>query len=106
MPVQKQIKRGETAEIRCQLVREGRYERAKYYLSYFQSNGKGVLMDNTKRCFLPNDQYELSGETFRLYYTSQSEEQQTIDLTFYDNFGQRFELSFAFNNDNSKDDPQ
>lgn len=98
MPVQKRIKKGETAEIRCQINRTGRYDGAKYFLSYFQPDGTGSLMDDIQRVFSPNDFYELEKETFRLYYTSQSEDQQTIDLTFYDNFGQRFELSFTFNN--------
>lgn len=98
MPVQKRIKMGETAEIRCQINRTGRYDGAKYFLSYFQPDGTGSLIDDAKRIFIPNDLYELEKETFRLYYTSMSEDQQTIDLTFYDNFGQRFELSFSFNN--------
>ena len=38
--------------------------------------------------FLPNDLYPLEKETFRLYYTSASTDQQTIDIYIIDSFGQ------------------
>lgn len=91
-------------EIRCQLERSGRYENAKYYLRYFQPDGKGILRIDDGRVFLPNDSYDLTKETFRLYYTSQSEDQQVIDIYFFDNFGQKFTLSFNFNNTSDKED--
>jgi len=37
-----------------------------------------------------------------LYYTSESTDQQTIDVTVWDSFGQRFDLSFSFQNDSDK----
>ena len=40
MPVQKRIKMGETAEMRFQLNREGYYEETKYFIRYFQPDGK------------------------------------------------------------------
>ena len=43
MPVQTKIVRGETAEIRCTLRREGRYDEARYTIRYFQPDGKGTL---------------------------------------------------------------
>lgn len=43
MPVPKRIKMGETAEIRFQLQREGYYEETKYFIRYFQPDGKGIL---------------------------------------------------------------
>lgn len=43
MPVQKRISVGETAEIRCTLVREGRYDGARYTIRYFQPDGRGEL---------------------------------------------------------------
>jgi hypothetical protein len=52
---------------------------------------------------LPNDLYDLEKETFRLYYTSLSEEQQTIDLYFIDNHGKVFTLSFSFNNEREEE---
>lgn len=103
LPVPKKIKKGETIEIRCQLERSGRFDQAKYYLRYYQPDGKGSLsMDSTT--FLPNDSYDLTKETFRLYYTSASEEQQVIDVCFFDNLGNEFVLHFSFNPDNGKED--
>lgn len=104
LPVQKRIKKGETAEIRCTLERSGHWEQAEYFMRYFQPDGKGTLETEDGTVLRPNDLYELNAENFRLYYTSQSEDQQAIDLYFLDNFGSMFTLSFTFNNDNSKDD--
>ncbi len=99
LPVQKRIARGETAEIRLQIEREGRWDDARYFIRYFQPDGRGRLADENGTVFVPNDLYELRKDTFRLYYTSQSSEQHTIDLYFSDNRGKTFTLSFTFNND-------
>lgn len=99
MPVQKRIKMGETAEIRFQLNREGYYEEAKYFIRYFQPDGKGTLRTADETVFLPNDLYPLPDETFRLYYTSASTDQQQIDIYIEDSFGQVVHLTFAFNNE-------
>lgn len=104
LPVQKKIVRGETAEIRLQLIRDGRWADATYSMRYFQPDGKGTLADEQGVVFAPNDLYELEKETFRLYYTSQSEDQQTIDLYFIDNFGKMVTISFSFNNERAEDD--
>lgn len=104
MPVQKRIKMGETAEIRFQLNREGYYEEAKYFIRYFQPDGKGMLRMANGTVFLPNDLYPLPGETFRLYYTSASTDQQQIDVYIEDSFGQVIQLTFAFNNENEKEE--
>ena len=56
-------------------------------------------MDNGT-VFLSNDLYPLEKETFRLYYTSASTDQQTIDIYIIDSFGQMQQVSFSFNNDN------
>ena len=81
LPVPKKLKVGETAEIRCQLVRSGRYQPTTYQIRYFQPDGKGRLEMDDGTVFLPNDLYPLEKETFRLYYTSASTDQQTIDMT-------------------------
>jgi hypothetical protein len=104
LPVQKKIVQVETAEIRLRLVREGQWDDAKYQMRYFQPDGKGQLADERGMVFLPNDLYDLERETFRLYYTSLSDDQQTIDLYFLDNHGKLFELSFSFNNENAEED--
>ena len=93
LPVPKKLKVGETAEIRCQLMRGGYYQPTTYQIRYFQPDGKGKLeMDN--------------GTVFRLYYTSASTDQQTIDIYVIDSFGQMQQLSLSFNNDNSEEEPE
>ena len=41
--------------------------------------------------------------SFRLYYTSASTDQQTIDIYIIDSFGQTQQLTLSFNNDNSEE---
>ena len=101
MPVPKRIVKGETVEIRCELKREGRFSDARYTVRYFQPDGKGKLEMDNGTVFLPNDLYPLEKETFRLYYTSASTDQQTIDIYVIDNFGQVQQLTLSFNNDSS-----
>ena len=97
MPVQKHIAKGQTAEIRCTLKRQGRFEDARYTIRYFQPDGKGRLKMYNGKIFKPNDRYPLNKEEFRLYYTSASTDQQAIDVYVEDNFGQTAKLSFEFN---------
>ena len=104
MPVQKRISVGETAEIRCTLVREGRYDGARYTIRYFQPDGRGELRMDDGTVFLPNDRYLLENEKFRLYYTAQGDEAHNFIVVVEDNFGNSYELEFDFNNRNVKDD--
>ena len=97
MPVQKHIAKGQTAEIRCTLKRQGRFEDARYTIRYFQPDGRGRLKMDNGTVFKPNDRYPLHKEEFRLYYTSASTDRQTIDVYVEDNFGQTVKLSFEFN---------
>ena len=97
MPVQKDIIKGQTAEIRCTLKRGGDFADTRYTIRYFQSDGKGLLRNDNGTVFKPNDRYPLTKEEFRLYYTSASTDQQTIDVYVEDNFGQTAKLSFEFN---------
>lgn len=99
LPVPKRLKMGETVEIRCRIETSGEWEQARYFLRYFQPDGKGELRSQEGVTFQPNDQYELSEKVFRLYYTSRSEDQQTLDLYFLDGFDRCVTLSFTFNND-------
>ena len=103
MPVQKRIKQGETAEIRLQLHKSGNYKETEFYISFFQPDGKGSLRMDDGTVFAPNDFYPLKKETFRLYYISECTDQQAIDVTVYDSFGQRYDLSFSFQNDSDKE---
>ena len=97
MPVQKDLRRGETVEIRCSLKRAGRFAGARYSLRYFQSEGKGMLRLDKGAALKPNDRYPLVREEFRLYYTSQMLARQTIDVYIEDNFGVMKRLTFDFN---------
>ena len=99
MPVQKKIVQGESAEIRCQLIKEGDYQQAKFFIRYFQPDGVGELRMDDGTVFLPNDLYPLDKTTFRLYYTSHSSDQQVIDVYIEDNFGQVVQKTFSWQND-------
>lgn len=103
MPVQKKIVQGETAEIRCTLVREGNYDQARYYIRFFQPDGKGELRLEDGDAFVPNDLYPLEKQVFRLYYTSHCSDQQTIDIYVEDNYGQVVQKTFSWQNDSGDD---
>ena len=100
MPVPKSIALGETIEIRCKLIVAGNYNEARYSIRYFQPDGKGSLrLGRDGVAFLPNDRYPLPDKEFRLYYTSESTDQQVIDIYIENNFGQVEQYSFSFNNE-------
>ena len=103
LPLQKKIKVCETVEIRFQLLRTDKYEGAKYYFNFFQPEGRGYIQNEIRDILIPNDTYELSSETFSLYYTSYCLDKQTIDITIRDNFNQEHKLIFSF--ENNKNDP-
>ena len=90
MPVQKDIVKGQTAEIRCTLKRGGDFADTRYTIRYFQSDGKGTLRMDNGMVFKPNDRYPLNKDLFRLYYTSLSTDRQTIDVYVEDNHAKRF----------------
>ena len=51
MPVPKRLVQGETAEIRCEIVREGYFSDTRYTIRYFQPDGEGTLrMDDGMVC--------------------------------------------------------
>lgn len=104
MPVQKRIAVGETAEIRCTLVRAGEYADTRYTIRYFQPDGRGELRMDDSEAFIPNDRYPLDKTSFRLYYTSRSDDQQVIDVYIEDNMGQMVQKSFSFQNENTESD--
>ena len=106
MPVQKDIVKGQTAEIRCMLKWEGNFADTRYTTRYFQPDGKGTLRMDNGAVFKPNDRYPLTKDVFRLYYTSASTDRQTIDVYVEDNFGQTVKLSFNFNNEKNEDTPK
>ena len=103
MPVQKDIVKGQMAEIRCILKRGGEFADTRYTIRYFQPDGKGTLRMDNGTVFKPNDRYPLTKDVFRLYYTSASTDRQTIDVYVEDNLGQTVKLSFNFNNEKTEE---
>lgn len=104
MPVQKRIVQGEVAEIRCQIVKEGAYQETKFFIRYFQPDGKGELRLDNGTVLSPNDLYPLSKETFRMYYTSHCTDQQVIDVYIEDNHRQVVQKTFSWQNDKGEDE--
>lgn len=104
MPVQKKIVQGEVAEIRAQIVKEGNFQDTKFYIRYFQVDGKGQLKLDNGTILLPNDLYLLEKETFRMYYTSHSTDQQVVDVYIEDSHGQVVQKTFSFQNDRGEED--
>ena len=99
MPVQKKIVQGEVAEIRAQIVKEGSYQDTRFFIRYFQVDGKGELNLDNGTVLLPNDLYPLEKETFRMYYTSRCTDQQLIDVYIQDNHGQVVQKTFSWQAD-------
>lgn len=106
MPVQKRIVQGEVAEIRCQIVKEGSYQETKFFIRYFQPDGKGELRLDNGTELSPNDLYPLNKETFRMYYTSHCTDQQVIDVYIEDNHGQVVQKTFSWENDKGEDESE
>ena len=67
MPVQKDIIKGQTAEIRCTLKRGGEFADTRYTIRYFQSDGKGLLRNDNGTVFKPNDRYPLTKDNLRTF---------------------------------------
>ena len=84
MPVPKELAQGETAEIRCELVREGEFDGAVYTIRYFQYDGEGTLKLDNGLVLQP---------------TSECDESQSLTITVEDNFGNACEWELEFNND-------
>lgn len=99
MPVPNKVTKGETVEIRCEMIKEGEFAEALYTIRYFQFEGEGTLKMDNGITFLPNDRYLLENDKFRLYYTSECEEAQNLIVVIEDNFGNAVEMEFDFNDD-------
>ena len=99
MPIPNKVTKGETVEIRCELVAEGKTDNTIYTIRYFQFEGEGTLKMDNGIIFRPNDRYLLENDKFRLYYTSECEEAQNFIVVVEDSFGNCCELEFDFNDD-------
>ena len=94
MPVPLRVTQGETVEIRCSLLAEGRTSDTQYTIRWFLYDGKGTLKYNGRK-LLANDRYPLLTDDFRLYYTSASSDSHSFIVV---------KLDFKFNNDNDEEE--
>jgi hypothetical protein len=104
MPIKEKIVQNETIEIQCELLKEGNYEEAKYWIRYFQNEGKGGLKLDANTVLSPNERYLLSHDKFSLYYTSFCTEQQNFDVYIEDSFGQTVQKAFSFTNEKAPEE--
>ena len=104
MPVPLRVTQGETVEIRCSLLAEGRTSDTHYTIRWFLYDGTGSLRMENGTILQPNDRYLLENETFRLYYTSASTDAHKFIVVIEDSNGNSQTLTFNFNNENKKDE--
>lgn len=99
LPVPKNIGKTDTVEIRCELRSPYQYDENRYFIRYFQYEGKGSLRTSLQgEVLLVNDVYPLASKgVFRLYYTSASEANQSLSVWISDSFGNEQKLDFEFN---------
>lgn len=105
MPIPNKVTKGETVEIRCELVAEGKTDNTIYTIRYFQFEGEGTLKMDNGIVLQPNDLYLLEKEIFRMYYTSECDESQNFIVVVEDNYGQLYEMEFDLNNENVDEEP-
>ena len=99
LPVPKNIGKTDTVEIRCELRSPYLYDENRYFIRYFQYEGKGSLRTSPQgEALFANDVYPLASKgAFRLYYTSASEANQSLSVWISDSFGNEQKLDFEFN---------
>ena len=99
LPVPKSIGKTDTVEIRCELRSPYQYDENRYFIRYFQYEGKGSLRTSPQgEALFANDVYPLASKgAFRLYYTSASEANQSLSVWISDSFGNEQKLDFEFN---------
>ena len=105
MPIPNKVTKGETVEIRCELVAEGKTDNTIYTIRYFQFEGEGTLKMDNGIVLQPNDRYLLEKGIFRMYYTSECDESQNFIVVIEDNYGQSYEFEIDLNNENADEEP-
>jgi hypothetical protein len=75
-------------------MEEGKYKEARYFIRFFQTDGKGELRLDDGTLLTANDLFPLLKEEFRLYYTSRCTDQQNIDVYIEDRWGQVVQKHF------------
>ena len=66
------VTKGETIELRFEIIPEGNYANTLYTIRYFQYDGEGTLKLVDGPVLVNNDRVLLESKTFRLNYTAKS----------------------------------
>ena len=104
MPFTDKIVKGQTVELRFEIVPEGSYTNTLYTIRYFQYDGEGSLRLVDGPVLVNNDRVLLESKTFRLNYTAKSSGEHRYLIVVEDNFGSTpWERTFEFNNKDKED---
>ena len=104
MPFTDKIVKGQTVELRFEIVPEGNYTNTLYTIRYFQHDGEGSLRLVDGPVLVNNDRVLLESKTFRLNYTAKSSGEHRYLVVVEDNFGSTpWERTFEFNNNDKED---
>lgn len=104
MPFTDKIVKGQTVELRFEIVPEGNYTNTLYTIRYFQYDGEGSLRLVDGPALVNNDRVLLESKTFRLNYTAKSSGEHRYLVVVEDNFGSTpWERTFEFNNNDKED---
>ncbi|WP_295727975.1 DUF3872 domain-containing protein [uncultured Muribaculum sp.] len=104
MPFTDKIVKGQTVELRFEIVPEGSYTNTLYTIRYFQYDGEGSLRLVDGPVLVNNDRVLLESKTFRLNYTAKSSGEHRYLVVVEDNFGSTpWERTFEFNNNDKED---
>lgn len=104
MPFTDKIVKGQTVELRFEIVPEGNYTNTLYTIRYFQYDGEGSLRLVDGPVLVNNDRVLLESKTFRLNYTAKSSGEHRYLVVVEDNFGSTpWERTFEFNNNGKED---
>ena len=105
MPYGDKITKGQTVELRFEIVPEGNYANTLYTIRYFQYDGEGTLKLVDGPVLVNNDRVLLESKTFRLNYTANSSDAHKFLVVVEDNFGSTpWKQTFEFNGKDSGDD--
>lgn len=104
MPFADKIVKGQTVELRFEIVPEGNYTNTLYTIRYFQYDGEGSLKLVDGPVLVNNDRVLLESKTFRLNYAAKSSGEHRYLVVVEDNFGSTpWERTFEFNNKDKED---
>lgn len=102
LPIPKKIKQNETVPLEFTILREDIYKNNSFSFRYFQSDGKGLLMNDKGEHYAVNRFYKLESDIFKMLYRSDCDETQKLDFVFRDSFGNQTEYSVSFQNNNKE----